>query len=98
MGIAEWREQLKSGDVSYVYSNSIPTLSKLLANYQRLLLGCVEASKQAITFDPAKFRNQKITRWKALDEIYQIYIPLHFGNQGIAFPLKKKINYSVDRS
>ena len=36
-------------------------------HFERLVLGCIEAD----------FCNNKKTRWKALDEIYKIYILLH---------------------
>ena len=49
-------------------------------NFKKLVLGCIEASKQASSFRPIQEKKQNLQvniRWKALDEICKMYILLH---------------------
>ena len=41
-------------------------------NFQRLVLGCIDAD-----FFASKIKTLENTRWKALEEIYKIYILYH---------------------
>ena len=71
-----WQCRSASGEWSRAYgflTQYIQLSNYLLAHFRGLVLGCIEA----------KF-SQPNTRWKALDEIYRIFIPVHLRN-----PLQK---------
>ena len=57
---------------SYAWSNSIYLSNYLLANFQGLVPGCIGADF---------CRELPNTRWKTLDEIYRICIPLHLSDR-----------------
>ena len=51
-------------------------------NFERLVLGCIDADFCKCIINIRW--NRDLVRWKALDEIYQIDIPLHLSDRKIS--------------